>query len=173
MVQPGRPIAELGGGGWGGARTWSWAQPTVHRPDSSIAGKIVRAVQCAPTQSIQGFASCSRVPCGRRNALCCEPNSSTCCCQQSLLLHAPCRGNVFVARCDEDLDGEEPGKNCWKLRRSMYGTRPAAQDWQHAVREAMTKIGFDVGVSSPNVLPQRKAKLVHGARRWFLLIGGT
>ena len=86
-------------------------------------------------------------------------------------LHAPCRGDIYVARCTEDLDGESPGTTCWKLLRSMYGTRPAAQDWQAAVRKAMLDIGFEAGESSPNVYVHREKgtwSMIHGDD--FLLV---
>ena len=51
-------------------------------------------------------------------------------------LHGPCRSELYVRRCDEDLqhhhgnpdiDGQPRGATCWQLRKSMYGTRLAAQ----------------------------------------------
>ena len=80
-------------------------------------------------------------------------------------LHAPCRGNVYVARCAEDLEGDPPGQTCWKLLRSMYGTRTAAQDWQFAVKEAMVSFGVVPSKSSPNIVyhPSRGIwSMIHG-----------
>ena len=82
-------------------------------------------------------------------------------------LHSPCRGEVFVARCKEDkAPGEDPyNKTCWRLLKSMYGTRPAAQDWQHTVRTTLTSLGFQPGLSSANVFWHKKRDIwtmVHG-----------
>lgn len=81
--------------------------------------------------------------------------------------HAPCRWAVFVARCPEAKNaGEDPEcRTCWRLLKSMYGTRPAAQDWQHAVRQALEKRGFTAGRSSANVYSHAKMNIwtfVHG-----------
>ena len=74
-------------------------------------------------------------------------------------LHAPCRAQVFVQRCAEDLnhwygdpaiDNAAPGATCWRLRRSMYGTRLAAQDWQAEVTKTLEGIGFTRSRASPN-----------------------
>ena len=57
-------------------------------------------------------------------------------------LHAPVRSETYVERCPEDMAGPTDTATCWKLKRAMYGTRSAAQDWQMAVRQALASMGF-------------------------------
>eukprot|EP00973_Karenia_brevis_P087521 12136155-Karenia_brevis.AAC.1 len=55
---------------------------------------------------------------------------------------------TFVKLCEEDTEkGDE--HMCGELRVSMYGTRKAAQNWQKCVSEALGKLGFQSGRSSP------------------------
>ena len=37
---------------------------------------------------------------------------------------------------------------CWKLKKSMYGTRPAALNWQRGVAKQLTNLGFEIGKGS-------------------------
>jgi len=68
---------------------------------------------------------------------------------------------VFVELPAEDY---EPGM-CARLKKSMYGTRDAAQNWGHAYSGFLVKIGFVRGESSPCVFFHDKRELrcvVHG-----------
>ena len=74
-------------------------------------------------------------------------------------LHSPCRSEVYARRAEEDMkhkhgdnniDGEAAGGTCWRLLKSMYGTRPAARDWQQIVAEALGAVGFIPGKACPN-----------------------
>ena len=63
--------------------------------------------------------------------------------------------------CDEDW---EEGM-CGKLRKSMYGTRDAAFNWETAYREFMEEMGFKRGKASPCVFyhPKRNVRgVIHG-----------
>ena len=89
-------------------------------------------------------------------------------------LHSPCRSEVFVRRVEEDIefkygdnniDNKPKGSTCWRLKKSMYGTRPAAQDWQRTVAETLGAMGFVVGRSCPNTYWNKDRGLltfVHG-----------
>ena len=54
---------------------------------------------------------------------------------------------VYVELPEEDY---EEGM-CGKLIRAMYGTRDAAQNWEHAYNEFMENCGFKRGIASPCV----------------------
>ena len=55
---------------------------------------------------------------------------------------------TFVEICSEDFEaGDE--NNCGELQVSMYGTRQAAQNWQHCVTQLMESKGFMPARSSP------------------------
>ena len=51
-----------------------------------------------------------------------------------------------------ELPGEDAGQGmCAKLKKSMYGTRDAAQNWGHAYTQFMSDVGFKRGQSTPCV----------------------
>ena len=59
--------------------------------------------------------------------------------------HAPARRTVFVKLPPEDhADGM-----CGRLKKALYGTRDAAQNWEHAYMEFLESVGFRSGVASP------------------------
>ena len=54
---------------------------------------------------------------------------------------------TFVQICDEDVEeGDED--RCGELLVSMYGTRPAAGNWQRCYTELLKKNGFKAATSS-------------------------
>ena len=57
-------------------------------------------------------------------------------------MHARTPSDVFVELCEEGKT--EPGDEhqCWKLVKSMYGTRTAAHDWQSEVTRTMRDLEF-------------------------------
>ena len=59
--------------------------------------------------------------------------------------HAPARRLVYVNLPPED---DQPGM-CGKLVKAMYGTRDAAQNWEHAYSEFLESIGFVSGRATP------------------------
>ena len=72
---------------------------------------------------------------------------------------------IYVDLCDEILEEHEVGRVCGRLKKSMYGTKAAAQNWQRAVQDTMRRLGFKRGKSSAVLFfhPQRGIKtLVHG-----------
>ena len=76
-------------------------------------------------------------------------------------LQADAKREVFVELPEEDW---EYGK-CAKLIKAMYGTRDAAQNWEHTYHQAHEEWGFQAGRASPCVMyhPQRGIRLVvHG-----------
>ena len=87
-------------------------------------------------------------------------------------MNAPCRGDVYVKMADEAREGPGDDGMRWKLRRAMYGTRAAAQDWQFEVRRRMPEFGFAHGRSNPCIVWNQTrglACLVHGDD--FVLVG--
>ena len=81
-----------------------------------------------------------------------------------------------MSRRSADLEGEPAGQICWKLLRSMYGTRPAAQDWAHTVRSVVVKLGFAPpprSVVTNHFPPSQSWNMEHGAQRRFLLVRGA
>ena len=52
--------------------------------------------------------------------------------------HAKARRKVYIELLEED---NQPGM-CGKLNKAMYGTRDAAQNWEHAYVDFMKSIGF-------------------------------
>jgi hypothetical protein len=59
--------------------------------------------------------------------------------------HADARREVYVELSKEDhTDGK-----CGKLKKSLYGTRDAAQNWMDAYTKAMEDMGFRRGAASP------------------------
>ena len=80
-------------------------------------------------------------------------------------MYAPCRQELFVRICDEEFEGREKGQWCWRLRRAMYGTRSAAQDWQMEAVNTLVSLGFEQGRSSPCLFRHAArgvSTLVHG-----------
>ena len=75
--------------------------------------------------------------------------------------HAKARRDIYVALPQEDLaEGM-----CGKLNKAMYGTRDAAQNWEHEYSEFMETIGFMRGKASPCVFYNRHRELrvvIHG-----------
>ncbi len=49
---------------------------------------------------------------------------------------------------DLPQEDKEEGK-CGKLRKAMYGTRDAAQNWEYDYTNCMISIGFTRGISTP------------------------
>ena len=75
--------------------------------------------------------------------------------------HAKARRRVFVQLPAEDF---EPGM-CGLLKKSMYGTRDAAQNWEIEYAEFMQGIGFKRGLAVPCLFNHDKFNLrvaVHG-----------
>ena len=64
---------------------------------------------------------------------------------------------IHVELCEEAMKTVEDNNMCAKLRKSMYGTKAAAQNWQKKVQETMTTLGFSIGQASPVLFchPQR------------------
>ena len=70
-------------------------------------------------------------------------------------------GEVYVELPAEDA---EPGV-CAMMKKSMYGTRDAAQDWRQACTQFMCGTGFKSGQSSPCVFWNEESELrcvLHG-----------
>lgn len=62
--------------------------------------------------------------------------------------YAEASRNIYVKLPHEDrLEGEE--NMCGKLRKAMYGTRDAAQNWERKCAEAVKAVGFEIGKVSP------------------------
>ena len=59
--------------------------------------------------------------------------------------HANARRPVFI----ELPEGDKQAGMCGKLRKAMYGTRDAAQNWEHAYMEFVESVGFKSGVATP------------------------
>ena len=51
-------------------------------------------------------------------------------------MYAKCRNEMYV-------------ELCWRLEKAMYGTRSAAQDWQHEIKRRMLSIGYLQGKLNP------------------------
>ena len=75
--------------------------------------------------------------------------------------HAEARRKVYVRLPPEDyMEGY-----CGKLKKAMYGTRDAAQNWEYAYVAFMEKVGFARGAASPCVFYMKGRNLrvvVHG-----------
>ena len=59
--------------------------------------------------------------------------------------HAPARRPVFVKLPTEDDEADM----CGRLVKALYGTRDAAQNWEHAYVDFLETAGFTVGRASP------------------------
>ena len=77
-------------------------------------------------------------------------------------MYAKCRNEMFVELCPKahEEDGDE--KCCWRLEKAMYGTRSAAQDWQHEIKRRMSSIGYLQGKSNPCLFYNPSSEVVHG-----------
>ena len=49
---------------------------------------------------------------------------------------------MHVEMCPEAHEGDEDVKCCWRLEKTMYGTRSVAQHWQHEIRRRMFFLGI-------------------------------
>ena len=75
--------------------------------------------------------------------------------------HAKARRAVYVKLPKED---DQIGM-CGRLLKAMYGTRDAAQNWEHAYVDFLESAGFNHGVASPCVFYNQKRDVrvvVHG-----------
>ena len=63
-------------------------------------------------------------------------------------MYALIREPMYARLCSE---GRLPGEEglCGRLNKAMYGTRPAAQNWQHEFTDVLTQAGFVAGRSNP------------------------
>ena len=80
---------------------------------------------------------------------------------QQGILHADAKRKVYIKLPDEDY---EEGM-CGLLKKSLYGTRDAAQNWGESCTEFMETQGFAKGKASPCCFYEPKRKLrcvVHG-----------
>ena len=64
-------------------------------------------------------------------------------------MYAKCRNEMYVEMCPEAYEEDGDEKCCWRLEKAMYGTRSAAQDWQHEIKRRMLSIGYMQGKSNP------------------------
>ena len=55
-------------------------------------------------------------------------------------MYAKCRNEMYVEMCPEAYEEDGDEKCCWRLEKAMYGTRSAAQDWQHEIKRRMLSI---------------------------------
>ena len=87
-------------------------------------------------------------------------------------MYAKCRSEMYVELCPEAYEEDGDEKCCWRLENAMYGTRSAAQDWQHEIKRRMLSIGYLQGKSNPCLFynpSSEVACLVHGDD--FLAVG--
>ena len=87
-------------------------------------------------------------------------------------MYAKCRSEMYVEMCPEAYEEDGDEKCCWKLEKAMYGTRSAAQDWQHEIKRKMLSIGYLQGRSNPCLFYNSSSEvacLVHGDD--FLAVG--
>ena len=57
-------------------------------------------------------------------------------------MYAKCRSEMYVEMCPEAYEEDGDEKRCWSLEKAMYGTRSAAQDWEHEMKRRMLSIGY-------------------------------
>ena len=55
-------------------------------------------------------------------------------------MYAPVNEEMYVDICEEAQTHENQGR-CWKLMKSMYGTRPAALNWQRELTRVLESKG--------------------------------
>ena len=80
-------------------------------------------------------------------------------------MYAKCRSEMYVEMCPEAYEDDGDEKRCWRLEKAMYGTRSAAQDWQHEIKRRMLSIGYLQGKSNTCLFynpSSEVACLVHG-----------
>ena len=90
-------------------------------------------------------------------------------------MYAKCRNEMYVELCPEAYEEDGDEKCCWSLEKAMYGTRSAAQDWQHEIKRRMLSIGYLQGKSNPCLFynpssevacPHHQDKTGKGFRGW-------
>ena len=64
-------------------------------------------------------------------------------------MYAKCRNEMYVEMCPEAYEEDGDKKCCWRLEKAMYGTRSAAQDWQHEIKRRMLSNGYLQGKVEP------------------------
>ena len=80
-------------------------------------------------------------------------------------VYAKCRSEMYVELCPEAYEEDGDEMCCWRLEKAMYGTRSAAQDWQHEIKRRMLSIGYLQGKSKPCLFYNISSEvvcLVHG-----------
>ncbi len=79
--------------------------------------------------------------------------------------HAKVKRLVYVSLPEEFCEPGEFGQVCGRLNYSLYGTRDAASNWEECYSQALVKLGFKAGLSSPCIFfhPVREiSTVVHG-----------
>ena len=71
---------------------------------------------------------------------------------------------MYVEMCPEAYEEDGDEKRCWRLEKAMYGTRSAAQDWQHEIKRRMLSIGYLQGKSNPVCLFYNPSSELHA---WY------
>ena len=69
--------------------------------------------------------------------------------------NAPAAEYRYIGLPEEDARKED-GNNCARLKVAMYGTRDAAHEREVTYTEALRKMGFKQGISSPCVFWHEK-----------------
>ena len=80
-------------------------------------------------------------------------------------MHAEAAPDIYVDECEEAMREGDTEPMCWLTTKSMYGTRPAAKQWQMEFTKTLVDAGFEAGKASPVVFNHRKRGLmvfVHG-----------
>lgn len=65
--------------------------------------------------------------------------------------YAPAQHCIYVGLFEEAVEHEDSREKCAKLKNSMYGTKAAAQNWQHRAPHIMARLNFRTGAYSPVV----------------------
>ena len=87
--------------------------------------------------------------------------------------HAKAQRPVLIRLPEEDRMGDDAGK-VGLMKKSMYGTRDAASNWERDWQEHVKKWGFQLGLSSKNLFHHKENRvsgLTHGDD--FVLTGPT
>ena len=87
--------------------------------------------------------------------------------------HAKAQRPVLIRLPAEDRMGTDAGK-IGLMKKSMYGTRDAASNWERDWQEHVKKWGFQLGLSSKNLFHHKENRvsgLTHGGD--FVLTGPT
>ena len=74
-------------------------------------------------------------------------------------MHAEAAPDIFLVEGDEAKQEGDTEPMCWLTTRSMYGTRPAAKQWQCDFTSTLAKAGFEVERASPVVFQPTKEEL--------------